>query len=64
MCFKENTDYYGKIGFTYASEFNRRCRTGFAAASAISFKLTGNLKSAGASLSNLLLVGSSLYHHE
>ena len=64
MCFKENTDYYGKIGFTYASEFNRRYRTGFAAASAISFKLIGILASAGASLSNLLLIDSRLYHHE
>ena len=64
MCLKENTDLDGKSGFTYASEFNRRYRIGFTAASAISFKLIGILKSAGASLSNLLLVGSRLYHHE
>ena len=64
MCFKENTDYYGKSGFTYASEFNRHYRIGFTAASAISFKLIGILASAGVSLSNLLLVYSRFYHHE
>ena len=36
MCLKENTDLDGKSGFTYASEFNRRYRIGFTAASAIS----------------------------
>ncbi|MBQ9034595.1 MAG: hypothetical protein IJ099_01365 [Alphaproteobacteria bacterium] len=36
MCFVENIDFDGKSGFTYASEFNRRYRIGFTAASAIS----------------------------
>ena len=64
MCFVENIDFDGKSGFTYASEFNTRYRIGFTATSAISFKLIGILSSAGASLSNLLLIDSRFYYHE